>query len=59
VALQAVIDNSPKEGDHVLVVGGGVIGNLIVQAIRSLGNGCTLRCRTIKLPRSVGFESRR
>ena len=40
VALQAVIDNSPKEGDHVLVVGGGVIGNLIVQAIRSLGNSC-------------------
>jgi len=40
VALQAVIDNSPKEGDHVLVVGGGVVGNLIVQAIRSLGNGC-------------------
>jgi len=40
VALQAVIDNNPREGDHVLVVGGGVIGNLIVQAIRSLGNGC-------------------
>ena len=40
VALQAVIDNQPKEGDHVLVVGGGVIGNLIVQAVRALGSGC-------------------
>ncbi len=42
VALQAVLDNSPKQNDQVLVVGGGVIGNLIVQAIRALGNGCSI-----------------
>ncbi|MDM7999678.1 MAG: alcohol dehydrogenase catalytic domain-containing protein [Dehalococcoidia bacterium] len=42
VAVQAVIENEPREGDRVLVVGGGVIGNLIVQAIRSLGSGCSI-----------------
>lgn len=42
VALQAVIENQPGESDQVLVVGGGVIGNLIVQAIRSLGSGCQI-----------------
>jgi (R,R)-butanediol dehydrogenase/meso-butanediol dehydrogenase/diacetyl reductase len=42
VALQAVIDNDPGENDEVLVVGGGVIGNLIVQAIRALGSGCSI-----------------
>jgi (R,R)-butanediol dehydrogenase/meso-butanediol dehydrogenase/diacetyl reductase len=42
VALQAVFDNLPEEKDQVLVVGGGVIGNLIVQAIRALGTGCSI-----------------
>ena len=42
VALQAVLDNCPNQNDQVLVVGGGVIGNLIVQAIRALGNGCSI-----------------
>ena len=42
VALQAVIDNSPGENDQVLVVGGGVIGSLIVQAIRAFGIGCSI-----------------
>ena len=42
VALQAVIDNMPSEGDRVLVIGGGVIGNLIVQAIRAFDIGCSI-----------------
>ena len=42
VALQAVLDNCPNRNDQVLVVGGGVIGNLIVQVIRALGNGCSI-----------------
>ena len=42
VALQAVIDNMPNEDDKVLVIGGGVIGNLIVQAIRAFDIGCSV-----------------
>jgi (R,R)-butanediol dehydrogenase/meso-butanediol dehydrogenase/diacetyl reductase len=42
VALQAVIDNMPGEDDKVLVIGGGVIGNLIVQAIRAFDIGCPI-----------------
>lgn len=33
VALQTLFDNMPREGEKVLVIGGGVIGNLIVQSI--------------------------
>ncbi len=36
VALQAVFDNQPKPGNKVLVIGAGVIGNLIIQSIRVL-----------------------
>lgn len=36
VALQTVFDNVPIPDDDVLVIGGGVIGNLIVQSIRAL-----------------------
>ena len=42
VALQAVMDNAPNEDDKVLVIGGGVIGNLIVQAIRAFDIGCSI-----------------
>lgn len=42
VGLQAVLDNRPDEGDRVLVIGGGVIGAMIVKAIRGLGIGCTV-----------------
>ncbi len=34
IALQAVLNNPPQDGEAVLVVGGGVIGSLIVQAVR-------------------------
>ncbi len=40
VALQAVYDNMPSDNDHVLVIGAGVIGTLIIKAIRAMGIGC-------------------
>jgi threonine dehydrogenase-like Zn-dependent dehydrogenase len=36
VALQTIFDNMPQSGDNTLVIGGGVIGNLIIQSIRTL-----------------------
>ncbi len=42
VALQAVANNMPETGDQVLVIGGGVIGSLIVQAIRGLDIDCRI-----------------
>lgn len=39
VAVEAVLANLPACGDRVLVIGGGVIGNLLVQTIRALGGG--------------------
>ena len=42
VTLQAVLDNMPAPDDQVLIIGGGVIGNLIVQSIRALGIGCSI-----------------
>lgn len=42
VALQAVLDNRPAAADKVLVIGGGVIGNLVVQSIRALQIPCSI-----------------
>lgn len=42
VALQAVIDNRPADGEKVLVIGGGVIGAMIVKAIRGLDIACEI-----------------
>jgi threonine dehydrogenase-like Zn-dependent dehydrogenase len=42
VTLQAVLDNMPGRDDQVLIIGGGVIGNLIVQSIRALGIDCPI-----------------
>ncbi|HNY65702.1 MAG TPA: alcohol dehydrogenase catalytic domain-containing protein [Deltaproteobacteria bacterium] len=42
VAVQAVLDNMPGESDNVLVIGGGVIGAMIVKAIRGFGTGCSI-----------------
>ncbi len=42
VALQAVIDILPENNDDVLVIGNGVIGNLIVQCIRALNIDCRI-----------------
>ena len=42
VGLQAVLDNRPKDNERVLVIGGGVIGCMIVKAIRGLDIGCSI-----------------
>lgn len=42
VGVQAVLNNRPEKSDKVLVVGGGVIGNMIVQAIRALDIRCSI-----------------
>ena len=42
VALQTIFDNMPQADEKVLVIGGGVIGNLIIQAIRALVPGCSI-----------------
>jgi (R,R)-butanediol dehydrogenase/meso-butanediol dehydrogenase/diacetyl reductase len=42
VAIQAVMDNLPKEGEKILVTGGGVIGSLVVKTIRALGIRCDI-----------------
>ncbi|MEW6076688.1 MAG: alcohol dehydrogenase catalytic domain-containing protein [Thermodesulfobacteriota bacterium] len=40
VALQTVFDNRPLDAERILVIGGGVIGNLVVQAARALALDC-------------------
>ena len=42
VALEAVLDNLPERGDRVLIIGGGVIGNMIVKAIHALDIRCNI-----------------
>ncbi len=42
VAFQTIFDNLPQADEKVLVIGGGVIGNLIIQAIRALVPGCSI-----------------
>ncbi|MDA3894644.1 MAG: alcohol dehydrogenase catalytic domain-containing protein [Desulfobacteraceae bacterium] len=42
VALQAIFDNMPEAGEKVLVIGGGVIGNLVIQSIKALVSDCSV-----------------
>ena len=42
VALQALFDNPPRAEDRLLVIGGGVIGNLIVQCARVFAPKCSI-----------------
>ncbi len=42
VALQALFDNMPAENEKILVIGGGVIGNLIIQSARALVPSCRI-----------------
>jgi (R,R)-butanediol dehydrogenase/meso-butanediol dehydrogenase/diacetyl reductase len=42
VAIQAVLDNPPKDGEKVLVTGGGVLGSMVVKTIRALGIRCDI-----------------
>lgn len=42
VAIQAVLDNKPKDREKILIIGLGVIGNLIMQVIRALKIDCEI-----------------
>ncbi|MBU3918208.1 alcohol dehydrogenase catalytic domain-containing protein, partial [bacterium] len=42
VGLQAVWNNRPHPDDEILVIGGGVIGTMVIQAIRGLGIDCRI-----------------
>jgi (R,R)-butanediol dehydrogenase / meso-butanediol dehydrogenase / diacetyl reductase len=42
VGLQAVLDNRPVDSYKVLVIGGGVIGAMIVKAVRGLDIRCSI-----------------
>jgi (R,R)-butanediol dehydrogenase / meso-butanediol dehydrogenase / diacetyl reductase len=42
VGLQAVLDNRPADTDKVLIIGGGVIGAMVVKAMRGLDIGCDI-----------------
>ena len=42
VALQTLFDNMPEDGEKVLVIGGGVIGNLVIQSIKALSPECSI-----------------
>ncbi|MBU2515046.1 alcohol dehydrogenase catalytic domain-containing protein [bacterium] len=42
VAIQAVMDNYPADQDSVLIIGGGVIGNLILQTIKAFNANCNV-----------------
>jgi threonine dehydrogenase-like Zn-dependent dehydrogenase len=42
VALQTVFDNMPEAEEKVLVMGGGVIGNLTIQSIHALSPDCRI-----------------
>ena len=42
IALEAVLSNKPQKGEQVLVIGGGVIGNMIIRALRALDIPCKI-----------------
>lgn len=42
VGLHAVLRQLPEDGDHVLVIGGGMIAYTIIAAIRMLGIDCEI-----------------
>jgi threonine dehydrogenase-like Zn-dependent dehydrogenase len=53
VGLQAVLDNRPSDREKVLIIGGGVIGAMIVKAIRGLDIHCDI---TVVEPSSFAAE---
>jgi len=42
IALEAVLSNRPQKNEQVLVIGGGVIGNMLIHAIRALDISCRI-----------------
>jgi threonine dehydrogenase-like Zn-dependent dehydrogenase len=45
VGLQAVYSNMPQSGEKVMIVGGGVIGTMVLKAIRGLDIDCAITVR--------------
>lgn len=42
IALEAVLSNRPQKDERVLIIGGGVIGNMVIRAIRALDIPCNI-----------------
>ncbi|HLZ19579.1 MAG TPA: alcohol dehydrogenase catalytic domain-containing protein [Smithellaceae bacterium] len=42
IGIQAVLDNRPEDNDRILVIGGGVIGAMVVKAVRALAGSCDI-----------------
>jgi (R,R)-butanediol dehydrogenase / meso-butanediol dehydrogenase / diacetyl reductase len=62
IALEAVLSNLPGKDDHVMVIGGGVIGNMVIRAIRALDIPCKVTAAvssnfTADLSRRVGADT--
>ncbi len=62
IALEAVLSNRPEKDDHVLIIGGGVIGNMIIRAIRALDIPCKITVAvssnfTAELSKKAGADS--
>lgn len=61
IALEAVLSNLPEKDEHVLVIGGGVIGNMVIRAIRALDIPCKVTVAvssnfTAELSRKAGAD---
>jgi (R,R)-butanediol dehydrogenase / meso-butanediol dehydrogenase / diacetyl reductase len=54
VGLQSVFGNMPQEKDKVLIIGGGVIGTMVLKAIRGLAVDCHV---TLADPSATAAES--
>jgi threonine dehydrogenase-like Zn-dependent dehydrogenase len=57
VALHAVLRCRPRQGDHVLVVGSGVIGLLVTQAVKAVSPECHLAV-TARYPHQADMARR-
>ena len=42
VGLQAVYGNMPQSEENIMIIGGGVIGSMVLKAIRGLNIDCTI-----------------
>jgi threonine dehydrogenase-like Zn-dependent dehydrogenase len=62
VGLQAVYSNMPETGDNVLIIGGGVIGSMVIKAMRALNLDCNVAVAdpsafAAELARKAGADS--
>lgn len=57
VGLHAVLRQVPKEGENVLIIGGGMIAYTVIAAIRLLGINCTLtHLSLLEYQKKAGIE---